>query len=194
MAWNYSLSAECGPDRSRATALAKHFEGLSFQLVTGKASVCSATVGLDDEHDWWVDIFPDSITQSNGSSLTDAIEVSEVGFRLYKRLRSAPQFRFALFGCEVQQFRLHSQLLDSVAVYGDGHKEFDRHPAFDGLVLSDEIWEELEQPIAFVRFADGYRWRLYGGKEHAVVLDDAHYGRLLRGLRNELYPEPGPSD
>lgn len=194
MAWLYSLTAECGPDKNQAEAFARYFEGLSFGLVTGKTSACSIGIHSDDENNWWVDVFPDNVTRSCGSSLTDAIEISEVGFRLYKHLKSAPRFRFALFGCEVEEFRLYSQLADDVATYRDGRTEFNNHPAFSGLILSLEIWEELGKPIAFPPFGDNHRWRIYGGEEHSVISDDEDYGRLLRKLRDELYPKFAPSN
>lgn len=191
MAWIYSLSAECGPDRALADAVAAHFEGLSFELVTGKTSQCTITVHLDKESNWWADVFPDNLTRSGGSSLTDAIEISEVGFRLYKHLKAAPSFRFALFGCEVEEFRLFSELAEHVVTYGDGLKVFDRDPAFNGLVLRYDVWADLGRPIAFFPFAENYCWHLYEGKEHSVVLDDEDHGRLLRRLRSELYPKRG---
>ena len=189
MAWVYSLSAECGSDKNQAEIFAKHFEDLSFELVTGKTSVCSVEIHADEENNWWASIFPSNITRSNGCSLTDAVEISEVGFCLYKQLKSSPQFRFALFGCEVEEFRLYSQLVDDVATYRDGRIEFNNHSVFKGLVLSLEIWEELGKPIAFFSFTDNYRWRVYEGKEHCVVFYDEEYGGRLRKLWNELYPK-----
>jgi hypothetical protein len=35
MAWDFSLSVECGPDKNQAEVFARHFEGLSFDLVSG---------------------------------------------------------------------------------------------------------------------------------------------------------------
>jgi len=189
MAYDYSLSTECGADRGPADAFAKHFEGLAFELMTGKTSACSVDVHTDDETNWWVDVFPHNITRSNGSNLTDAIEVSELGYRLYKQLQSAPPFRFSLFGCEVTEFRLHGQLADDIAVYRDGRTEFNNSPAFEGLVLSQGMWEWLGKSIAFFPFVDGYRWRLYQGKGHSVILDNTDYGRLLRKLQAEVYPK-----
>jgi hypothetical protein len=194
MAWIYSLSAECGPDKGQAELFADHFEGLSFELVTGNTSVCSVGVHPDGENNWWAGVFPSNITRSDGSGLRDAIEISEVGFRLYKHLESAPRFRFALFGCEVEEFRLYSRLADDVAIYRDGRTEFNNHPAFSGLVLSTEIWEGLGKPTAFFPFGDNYRWRLYGGKEHSVISDQEEHGKLLRRLRDELYPRFTPPD
>src|SRR4051794_37232065 len=135
MAWIYSLSAECGPDKNQAEIFARHFNGLSFELITGKTSVCSVRIHSDEENNWWVDVFPNNVTRSGGSSLTDAIEISELGFGLYKHLKSAPPFRFALFGCEVEEFRLYSHLAYDVATYPDGRREFDNNSAFSGLVL-----------------------------------------------------------
>ena len=189
MAWVYSLSAECGSDKNQAEIFAEHFKDLSFELLTGKTSVCSVNVHSNAESNWWAAIFPDNITRSDSSGLTDAIEISEVGFRLYKHLKSAPQFRFALFGCEVEEFRLHSELANDVAVYRDGRIQFNNHSAFDGLVLSLEIWEELGKPVAFFHFMGNYRWRLYKGKDHSVISDDEKHGRRLKELQNELYPK-----
>lgn len=191
MAWLYCLSTECGADKNRAEVFAKHFEGLSFELITGKTSMCSVAIHSDEENNWWVDVVPNNITGSCGSSLNDAIEVSELGFRLYKHLKLAPQFRFALFGCEVEEFRLYSELANDVATYRDGRTEFNNHPGFSGLVLSHELWEELGKPIAFPPFTDKYRWRPYAGQDHSVIFDNEDYGRLLYKLRDELYPKYG---
>jgi len=188
MAYVYSLSTECGPDKSKAELFASHFLDLSFELVTGHVSRCSVAVHPDEEHNWWVDVYPDHITRTGGSSLQDAIEVSEVGFRLYGRLRSAPQFRYSLFGCEVSEFRLYSELADEISVRRDGSRQFDNSSAYDGLVLNLEVWESLGRPIAFFPFADNYRWRLYPGLEHSVIYDDTDYGRLLEKLQADLYP------
>jgi hypothetical protein len=80
-------------------------------------------------------------------------------------------------------------LADEVATYRDGRTEFNNHPAFDGLVLSLNIWEELGRPEGFHSFGGDYRWRLYGGKEHSVIYDNEDYARLLIRMRDELYPK-----
>jgi hypothetical protein len=66
---------------------------------------------------------------------------------LYERLRTAPPFRYALIGVEVDGFSHFSELKD-------GNIE-----RYDGLVLSDAIWRYVGCPSTFVTFAAGTRWR-----------------------------------
>jgi hypothetical protein len=192
MAYVYCLSTECGPDKKQAESLAAHFEDYRINLATGHESRCSVGLVADERGNWWADIYPDHITRANGASLKDAIEVSEVGFHLYTRLKTATPFRFALFGCEVMQFRQYCELADDIIVRHDGTRCFDSSSAFDGLVLSKAVWESLGKPIAFWPFAEQYLWRLYHGLQHQVAGDDTEYGQRLRKLRDGLYPKWQP--
>jgi hypothetical protein len=182
MTWIVSLSVECGIEKNQAEFLGAHFEHLSFDLVTGKSSACHRIVHQDAINNWWVTICPDNITRSGISSFDDAIEISELGFRLYKRLMSAPAFRYALFGCAVDGFRIYSELADDVASYPDGHKELD----FNGLVLKEEVWEELGRPIGVLSFAEGYLWNPYGGTCYSPLSEGNEYSERLKRIRNEI--------
>jgi hypothetical protein len=94
---------------------------------------------------------------SNRKGIPDLIDnkhTTEVGFLLYERLRTSPPFRFALIGWEVDETIYFSEL-----------KAPDlNHPAFQGLVLSEEIWKLLECPTYVEPFAEGYLWKPYQGE------------------------------
>jgi hypothetical protein len=183
MAWIFSLSAECGSNKHQAELFAKHFDGLSFGLITGKSSTCHSNVQKGHEGNWWAVVCPDNISRSGNSTLDDAIDFSELGFRLYKRLMSAPSFRFALVGCEVDEFRSYSELLDDVGTYSDGHREL---TYFDGLVLREDVWKELGMPLGFLPFSEEHRWKPYWGTSYSPLGDNKEYSKRLRDLQKEI--------
>ena len=67
---------------------------------------------------------------------------------LYERLRTAPRYRYALVGVEVDGFRYFDELDDDVVNHD-----------YNGLVLAEEVWKHLGSPDVFVPFEPGYRWR-----------------------------------
>ena len=154
MAWSFQLSAECGDDRNRSLSFANHFEGLSWVLTDGIRSVCASSTHCDPEGNWWVIVCPTGISRSGVSGQTAANQLTEVGNLLYKRLRTASTFRYAIVGVESDEFRRFSELDEDLLVL-----------PFDGLVVSDQIWKRLGSPHIFVPFSTGYYWRPYKGEK-----------------------------
>lgn len=74
--------------------------------------------------------------------------MTEMGLPLYERLRTAPPFRYAWVGVEVDDFRTFDELDDDIVRLD-----------FSGLVLADAVWRALGESDHFVPFARGYRWR-----------------------------------
>ncbi len=147
MAWLFSLSAECGTQKEAAETVAAHFHGLTVTIADGSRF----TSGADTFHDsegWWARVCLDDVSLSGIRHEQDAREMTEIGFALYDRLRSAPPFRFAMVGVEVDGFRYFRELDDDVVTCD-----------FNGLVLADAVWQRLCSPSIFVPFAPGYRWR-----------------------------------
>lgn len=161
MAYLFSLSAECSSDRTIADRFAEHFEGLSFNLSTGTESKCENWIHEDPECNWWVTVIPSDISRSGVNSENDCIELSELGFRLYKHLLSAPPFRYALAGIEVDDFSYYTDLFKSVCTYPDGRNALH---GFTGLVLQKELWQELGKPISFGEFGPDHLWVPYYGR------------------------------
>ena len=74
--------------------------------------------------------------------------MTKIAFALYEHLHSAPEFRFALVGVEVDEFRRFTELDNDVVTLD-----------FSGLVLCEAVWRHLGSPSVFVPFTPGYRWR-----------------------------------
>lgn len=70
-------------------------------------------------------------------------ERQQLAIFLYEHLRTAPPFRFAVVGLECHEFE----------VFIRGALE-----AFDGLVVSRQIYHEAGRPREFQPFAPGYFW------------------------------------
>jgi hypothetical protein len=147
MAWPFSLSAECGPQQEAAQAVCQHFEGLIVTISDGSSYPCEVSTFRDEEN-WWACIFPDGVTRTGIGSQEERRQLTEIGFALYERLRSAPAFRYALVGVEACEFRYFKELDDDVVTLD-----------FNGLVLSEWVWQRLGSPSIFVPFSPGYRWR-----------------------------------
>jgi hypothetical protein len=147
MAWLYSLSAECGTQKESAEAVARHFHDFTVALTDGSRFPCEVEVGHIGSA-WWAAVYPEGVSRSGVANEKHARELTEVGFILYERLRSAPSFRFALVGVEVYDFKTFEEIDDDLVNWD-----------WSGVVLADAIWQRLGSPTIYVPFAPGYRWR-----------------------------------
>jgi hypothetical protein len=147
MALIFSLSAECGPQKEAAEAVARHFNGLTVTLTDESRFPCGAGT-FHDGKSWWAIVCPEGVTRRGIGNQQEERQLTEIGLALYARLRSAPAFRYALVGVEVDGFRYFSELDNDVVTLD-----------FGGLVLSEAVWQHLGSPSIFVPFEPGYRWR-----------------------------------
>jgi hypothetical protein len=147
MAWIFSLSAECGPQQEAAEAVANHFRGLTVTLEDGSSYPCG-TGTFHDGEGWWATVCPDGVTRNGINNEQERQQLTAISIALYEHLRSAPAFRYALVGVEVDGFRYFRELDDDVVTMD-----------FNGLVVSDAVWNHLGSPTIFVPFKPGYRWR-----------------------------------
>jgi hypothetical protein len=176
MAWVFSLSAECGPSKEDAEAFARHFVGplgtpsvygtredydpilpdWEFALSNGATLSLHITVWRDREHNWWCSVWPQLGEEHFewGHELHER-HGTEAGHALYQRLRSAPTFRYAMAGVEVDGVRQYSKW--------DERDMASSH--FHGLVLCRGLWERLGRPANFEPFVPGYSWIPYRGEE-----------------------------
>lgn len=153
MAWVFSLSAECGARQEAAEKFSKHFEDVSWTLSSGLRSQCRTTIFQDIDENWWCRVSPSGITEIGIEAPDSAYLMTELGILLYQHLQSAPAFRYALAGLEVDEFRTFNELLDESS-----------SPNFPGLVLSDATWQSIGSPSAFRSFSSGYVWQPYEGE------------------------------
>lgn len=167
MAWTFSLSAECGEEQIAAEQFAQHFDGLSWVLSNGQQSQCHTAVFQDIEGNWWCQAYPSGISEVGIDESDIAYQMTELGILLYQRLQSAPPFRYALVGVEVDEFRTYSELISEALA-----------PSFPGLVLAETVWrsfgasqsESLEASTLFRPFSSGYVWQPYEGEVYQPLM------------------------
>jgi hypothetical protein len=144
MAWIFALNAECGPSEATARELSRHF------------SPWPSGASRDSLSNWWCWVAPEGLSRTGIGSDEEAAAMTELGNKLYDRLRSAPAlYRYALVGVETDQFRDFDELFQDTDL-----------TVFPGLVLSDSVWSALGGPPEFVPFSPQYRWIPYTGERY----------------------------
>ncbi len=147
MAWIFSLSAECGTDKSRADAFAAFFDG--FTVTDHREVSHKCLLRTYDDDGWWTMVSPEGVSTSGVNCEEDRLQMNAMAQQFYSALRSAPEFRYALVGVEVDSFRSATELDEDLA----------SSPHFKGLVISEAIWSHLGRPAIFHPFRSGFYWR-----------------------------------
>ena len=121
MALIFGLAIAFGRNKATADKAIKHFKGRRFKFTNGLESILETQCLEDREGNSWLLVCPNNLSKSGISSEEDAKQMSEIGEFLYKLLRTAPSFRYALVGVEVELFRLESEIsgLDDVDFNGN---------------------------------------------------------------------------
>ena len=171
MAWTFSLSAECGTEQVAAEQFARHFDGLSWVISNGIQSQCHTAVFQDIEGNWWCQARPSGISEMGVDRSDVAYQMTELGILLYQRLQSAPRFRYALVGVEVDEFRTFSELMSEATIH-----------SFPGLVLDKKVGEIFGASASFRPFSPGYVWYPYEGEVYKPLTVSAD----LKNKLNEL--------
>lgn len=169
MAWIFSLSAECGPEQMVAEQFARHFDDASWVLSNG--SQCRTDIFQDIEENWWCRVCPSNMSEIGTDTPENAYHMTELGLLLYQRLRTAPSFRYALAGVEVDEFRTYRELIEESPTV-----------AFPGLVLAETVWQTLGLPSTFRPFSSGYVWKPYEGEVYKPLISSS----TLKDKLNEL--------
>ncbi|MEB3230178.1 MAG: hypothetical protein VKJ64_04150 [Leptolyngbyaceae bacterium] len=171
MAWIFSLSAECGADERQAKQFAQYFQSMNWMLSNDRQCQCQSDIFQDMEENWWCRIWPSNMSAIGIESPESAYLMTELGILFYHYLRTAPTFRYALVGVEVDEFRTYSELLED-----------DTDLSIPGLVLAVEIGQALEMPSGFRHFAPGYVWQPYEGEVYNPLMTSPN----LKSKLNEL--------
>jgi hypothetical protein len=167
----FSLSAECGAEQTIAEQFAHHFGNVSWMLSNGNQIQCHAEIFQDIEEDWWCRVSPTGISEVGIDVPETAYLMTELGILFYQRLRTAPTFRYALVGVEVDEFRTYRELLEESPA-----------PTFPGLVLAEAVWQAMGASPAFRPFRSGYVWKPYEGEVYKPLLVSSD----LKDKLNEL--------
>lgn len=149
MAWIFSLAAECGPEKPGAEAFAQHFERLSIAC-DGAEHICGTQI-YEQDGAWWAVVCPNGLSRSGIRNEQDRRQMTMIGLALYERLRSSPPYRYAIVGVEVDGFCSFDDLDDDLLNLA--------RTMYEGLVITNSIWQRLRCSDIFVPFTAGYRWR-----------------------------------
>lgn len=171
MAWMFSLSAECGAQQAVAEQFSHHFDQVSWVLSNGSQSQCRVGIFQDIEENWWCRVCPSSVSEVGIDTPESAYLMTELGILLYQHLQSAPMFRYALVGVEVDEFRTYSELLEESSTL-----------AFPGLVLAQTIWQAMGSSPGFRRFSPGYVWKPYEGEVYKPLMVSSDLKSKLNAL------------
>jgi hypothetical protein len=155
MVWSFSLSAECGESEADADKFCQHFQGSILNLDDGSSFECRGDIFQDLDDNWWCRVCPQGISLMGINTPETAYLMTEIGISLYRLLQSAPDFRFALVGVEVDEFRTYTELIEDRGLLA---------VLFPGLVLANPVWKSIGSPGSFRKFAGNYVWQSYGGE------------------------------
>lgn len=173
MVWAFSLAAECGEIRADAERFCQHFYELSWTLSNGLESQFCGDIFQDVEDNWWGRICPSGISATGVDNPETAYLMTELGILLYQQLQSAPGFRYALVGVEVDEFRAYGELSSDAGIVA---------ALFPGLVLAESVWRSIGSPLGFRSFARGYVWQPYAGEAYQPLRSSIDLSERLDSL------------
>ena len=165
--WHYQLAVESGPDQSSAEAIANYL----YQLPYLKSIPLSLKLKQDPEHNWWCVVTCERLPIEIINNDEKNQRMTEIGFLFYNSLYHAPDFRYALVGIDVAEFRTYSQLLrEDFAQLINDESVIIPERIFRGLVISEKVSATVGSSELFLPFKDKYLWRPYKG-EHCYKID-----------------------
>ncbi len=171
MTWIFGLSAECGSEERKARLFAHYFDGMTWRLSNNHPCQCRSDIFQDIDENWWCRVYPSNVSEVGIESPESAYLMTELGIFLYQHLCSAPAFRYALVGVEVDEFRTYSELLEESSKL-----------SIPGLVLAIEVAQALGISTAYRPFSPGYIWLPYEGEIYNPLMTSPS----LKNKLNEL--------
>lgn len=148
MALIFSIYIETG-NLEQTKAIEQHFlsnKSIEWNDKEYQLESFSATNGIA--------ITPKGISTTGIDTKEQCVEMSELGFKLYEILRTAPEFRFALVGIEVDDFVEFKDLV----------KEPTINLNWKGLVINNSIKNSSELYPNYKKFSPTHCWMPYEGE------------------------------
>jgi len=181
MAYIWYMSVNFGDDRAAADRFVEEYDGSEFQVPGETAFTIHLDHGVEDDHrnGWEVCVMPlvglPGVKPAPGSFLNgtagpaDDLEASDLDAAavvIYERLKKCIGYSWAMFNCEPGGWRSPKKLVEDLSPGG-----FLRErglAGLEGLVISEALWNEAQQPEHFVRFCDGFMWCPWVGSMRGV--------------------------
>ena len=138
----------------------EHFEGFEVELSNNSKGTFSIATEKEEVPDstksiWWIHIYSNEFRSGVDTPEIDLL-LSELGWALYKHLKAAPYFRFALVGLEVTMafsFKDFPSLLNNPSNVSE----------YQGLVLSNQQVLGTKSENLFTSFTEEHQWIPYAG-------------------------------
>ncbi|MBN70862.1 MULTISPECIES: hypothetical protein [Gimesia] len=179
MAIIFDLYVECHTPEELGE-IKSHFEGLTFELQTGKTTHWQFSPE-DIEGVYACSLWSRQLSDCAVRTVTDAIECTEAGVRLYRHLQQGPDFQFARVAWEAT-FIGGWELEDWLEPLGDpGESRL-------GLecVFTEARYEQLGRPKYCKAFRPGYVWTGYRGEVYRPLWSSDQ--KELTDLYREYFP------
>ena len=173
MAWIFSLSAECGSEQTNAKRFSEYFESIVLEVASRDRIQCHVEIFQDLDENWWCRISPNGLSQVGMDTPEMAYLTTELGILLYQRLQTAPEFRYALAGVEVDEFKTYQELSQDASMLS---------ALFPRLVLAETVWQSLSAPPGCRPFSSGYVWSPYEGEVYKPLRASADLTSKLNEL------------
>ncbi len=93
----------------------------------------------------------EGISQAGIQTIADAEEMTQIGYKLYELLKNAPDFRYALTGIEVDNWRTFTELAQDPAIIKD----------IKGFVINKDIYTLIKCTAKMTSFRKNYFWIPY---------------------------------
>lgn len=183
MAIIFDIYIECATPEELG-AIKSHFEGLTLELQTGKTThwVFQSDRNLQaSEGVHACSLYSPQLSNWAVRTVTDAIECTEAGIRLYRHLQQGPDFQFARVAWEAT-FIGGWELEDWLEPLGDtGETRLELE-----CVFTEARYEQLGKPNYCKAFRPGYVWTGYRGEVYRPLWSSDQ--KELTDLYREYFP------
>ncbi|WP_417392080.1 hypothetical protein [Gimesia sp.] len=186
MAIIFDLYIECTTSEELAE-IKSHFSNLTLELQTGKITHWEFASDQDFQASEGVHACSLSSPQLSDwavQTVSDAIECTEAGIRLYQHLHQGPDFQFARVAWEASLIEVNS-LEDFLDYYSCGKSEECRLSI--QCVFTEALFEKLGKPKFCKAFRPGYVWTGYRGEEYRPLWSNDQ--KELNDLYREYFPQ-----
>ncbi|QDT81120.1 hypothetical protein Mal35_45980 [Gimesia maris] len=185
MAIIFDIYIECATPEELA-AIKSHFEGLTLELQTGKITHWLFQSDRDLQASEGVhacSLWSQELSDWGVQSVSDAIECTEAGIRLYQHLQQGPDFLFARVAWEASLIEVNS-LEDFLDYYCSGNSEECRLSI--ECVFTEALYQQLGKPKYCKAFRPGYVWTEYRGEIYRPL--ESSDQKELTELYREYFP------
>jgi hypothetical protein len=166
MAIIFELYAEC-LTKEKAAQLVTHFDGLEFDLCTGRSVHWTATQETIGAQIFVVEVYSSDLSRYGVRSVQDAVESTESGLRLYYHLQNCLVFELARVGWDVDCVTMLDlvEWIEPMGNTGESHCRIQ-------CAVSNSLYEQIGKPKFFKEFAPGYMWNTYTGEKYQPLFSN----------------------